>query len=136
MARKVLDVTITEEGRDKGKVFQITELPASESEEWAVTLFLALAKSGIEVPEDVFDSGMAGIAVLGLRALNGLSIYDAKPLLAKMFTCVKIIPDPSKPLVVRALIEDDIEEVKTRMLLRKEIFMLHVNFSIAAANSQ
>ena len=132
MARKVLDITVSAEGRDKGKVFQITEMPASQGERWALKAFLALAKSGVDVPEDIMSSGMAGIAILGLRALSGMSFFEAEPLLVEMFQCVKIIPDPSKPLVVRALIEDDIEEIQTRMMLRKETLMLHVNFSVAA----
>jgi hypothetical protein len=36
MARKSIDVTIPFEGRDKGKVFHIVEMPSLHSERWAM----------------------------------------------------------------------------------------------------
>ena len=95
--------------------------------------FLGLAKSGVEIPENISEAGMAGIATLGFRALSGITFDLLEPLLDEMFECVSLIPDPSRPQVVRALIEDDIEEVGTRLRLRKEVFALHVDFSQAAA---
>lgn len=120
-------------GRDYGKAFFIRELPASQAEKWAARAFLGLAKSGIDIPDDVSNSGLAGIAAMGLRAVGGMQFDLLEPLMDEMFTCVQIIPDPSKPQVVRALIEDDIEEVSTRLQLRKEVFVLHVDFSMAGA---
>lgn len=133
MARKELEVIITAEGRDKGKLFRITEMPASKAEKWAIRTMLALGKSGVELPDDMQSQGMAGIAALGIRALTNLNFEDAEPLLAEMFECVKCIPDPSRPEVSRALVEDDIEEVATRLLLRKDILTLHIDFFTAVA---
>jgi hypothetical protein len=133
--RKTATITIAAEGRDKGKVFQLKELPASQAERWAMKVFLALAKSGVDIPEDVMQSGMAGIAAVGFKALAGMNYYDAEPLMDEMFQCVQAVPDPGKPAVLRNLIEDDIEEVQTRLLLRKEILLLHVNFLPAAGNT-
>lgn len=131
--RKTATITITAAGRDQGKVFSLRELPASQGERWALRVFLALTKSGIEIPDSVQAMGMAGIAVIGLKALGGVSWEVAEPLLAEMFACVKFVPDPSRPEVERALIEDDIEEIATRLRLRKEVFGLHVDFSKAGA---
>ena len=133
MARKVQQVTIDAEGRDKGKVFIIREMPATQAEKWAMRAFLALAKSGVDVPEDVASSGLAGIAALGLRALSGLTFTDAEPLMDEMFSCIQIMPDPTRPDVVRILLEDDIEEIATRLKLRKEVLALHTGFFSAAA---
>lgn len=133
MARKIEQITIKDEGRDKGKVFVIREMPASQAEKWAMRAFLALAKSGVDVPEEVAESGLAGIAVLGLRALSGLTFADAEPLMDEMFSCIQIMPDPTRPEVVRLLLEDDIEEVKTRLHLRKAVLSLHTDFFTAAA---
>jgi hypothetical protein len=133
MARKQLDITIVTEGRDKGKVFQITEMPASKAEKWAIRSMLALGKSGVDVPDDLQAQGMAGIASLGIRALTSLNYDDAEPLLAEMFDCVKCVPDPTRPEVTRALVEDDIEEVATRLSLRKDILSLHIDFFTAVA---
>lgn len=131
--RKTLTVTITAEGRDKGKQYLLTEMSATAAERWAAKAFLGLARSGLEVPEDLASLGLAGIAMIGFRAIGGMQFAEAQALLDEMFGCVQMIPDPSRPEVTRKLVEDDIEEVATRLRLRKEIFGLHVDFSSAGA---
>lgn len=130
-------VAAKEQGRDHGKVFQITEMPASKAEAWALRAFLALAAGNQDIPEldRIRTLGMAGIAILGFKALSGLDYDKAKPLFDEMFDCVRIVPDPSKPEVVRKLVEDDIEDVATRMKLRMEVFSLHTGFSLAGVRS-
>lgn len=59
----------------------------------------------------------------------------AEPLLEEMWACVQIMPDSSKPHVVRNLIEQDIEEIATRIKLRAEVWKLHVDFLKAVAPS-
>ena len=131
--RKTATVTITREGRDKGQVFVIEEMPASQAEKWAARAFIALAKSGVDVPEDIASAGFAGLAVLGLRALGGIDFALAEPLMDEMFQCIRIAESPS---FVRNLTEDDIQEVATRLQLRAEVFALHTGFSMAGAGSQ
>jgi hypothetical protein len=133
MARKTALVTIEAEGRDQGKTFLLQEMPASQAESWAVRVILAAARGGVEIPDDIAQAGLAGVAAMGLKMLGGMHFEDAKPLMDEMFTCVKIVPDSSKPQVVRYLIEDDIEEVVTRLKLRKEVFALHTDFFTIAA---
>ena len=132
MARKTATVTISEDGRDSGKTFFLREMPATQAEKWAIKALIALSKSGVDVPEDIAESGMAGIALIGLKALSGINFSDAEPLLDEMFQCIQLIPDPNRPQVMRGLIDDDIEEVRTRLQLRKEVLMLHINFFTAA----
>jgi hypothetical protein len=133
MARKLSAVTITSEGRDKGKQFLLTEMPATRAEKWALRVFLALAKSGVEVPDDVASMGMAGIAMIGLRSLSGVSFDLAEPLLDEMMTCVQVVPDATRPEIVRKLVESDTEEITTIFKLRQEVLALHVDFSSLAA---
>ena len=135
MARKSITFTVADDNRDKAKVFVLTEMPASKAERWALRALSALAASGMEIPYDVASSGLAGVARMGLQAFGGLEWDKAEPLIAEMFECITIIPDPSKPNVTRALIEDDIEEVATRLKLRIEIFKLHVDFFTAVSPS-
>jgi hypothetical protein len=130
MARKIIDVTINDRGEDK--TFRITELSASAAEAWASQLFFAMANSGIEIPEDLEEMGFAGIMQMGIGALGKLKYEEVKPLLDKMMECVQFYPDPFNKLVVRMLLEEDIEDVQTRLKLRKEIIKLHVDFSKAA----
>jgi len=133
MARKQITITIDTPGRDFGKSYRLTEMPASQAEKWAARAFLALAKSGVEIPDNIAKAGLAGIAAFGLKALGSMDFADAESLMDEMFQCISCIPDLSRPMVVRGLIEDDIEEVSTRVKLRKEVFGLHVNFSMPAA---
>jgi hypothetical protein len=134
MARKTLTYTVTDEGRDKGKVFILTEMAASQAERWALRALSALAASGVDVPDDIATAGLAGVARLGVQAFGGLPWEKAEPLIEEMFKCISILPDPAKPGVTRILIEDDIEEVTTRLKLRIELFKLHMSFFPRGAN--
>jgi len=147
MARRQLTIRIDAPGRDAGKVFILTELPASQAERWALRAFMALGAANVELPDGFELSGLAGLAhVTGSRAEDGLLAAFAKvaltlftrvpfsvaeELLSVMWQCVQIVPDPGNPAVIRALIEDDIEEVGTRLKLRSELLKLHLGFSQA-----
>jgi hypothetical protein len=133
--RKIANYSVTTEGRDKGKLFLITEMSAARSESWATRILLALIGANVELPENFSELGMAGLAELGMRSLSGLKWEVAEPLLAEMMECIQIIPDPSKTHVVRPLIDDDIEEVLTRINLRMEVWKLHMDFLSAVAPS-
>ena len=135
MARNTANYTVTDEGRDQGKVFVLTEMPASRAESWAMRALLALMAGGVEVPPGFDRMGMAAMAEIGIKALVGLKWEVAEPLLAEMWSCVQIMPDPSKPHVVRNLIEEDIEEITTRIKLRAEVWKLHTGFLKAVVHS-
>ena len=134
MARREKDVRITAEGRDKGKIFRITEMPASQAEYWAARAFLAMARSGVDLPDNAVASGMAGLASFGFQAMCHVSFSEAEPLMNEMFACISFVPDEGIP--PRRLIEEDIEEIKTRIDLRAEVLELHTGFSITAALSK
>lgn len=136
MARKVVTITIDLPGRDNGKVFLLTEMSALKAEKWAARALLVLARSNMQVPDDITSTGMAGIAMLGIHALAGVDFTQAEPLLDEMMSCVEYIPDPARPQVKRHPWEDDIEEVRTFIRLREEVLSLHVGFSIAELRSQ
>ena len=135
MARKTKPYRVETEGRDKGKLFLLSEMPSEQAEAWAMRALLALMDSGVDIPENAFELGMAGFAEIGFKALAKLKWEVAQPLLTEMFECVTIIPDPSKTHVSRPLIPDDVEEIATRLHLRMEVFELHTGFSIAAGLS-
>lgn len=130
--RNTADITITAEGRDKGKTFRLTEMSATAAEDWAIRAFLAIARGGMEIPDSVPQS-IAGIAILGFKALSGASYADAKPLLDEMMACVQVVTSSG---AVRKPMEEDIEEVATRLQLRKEVFEVHTGFFERAARSK
>lgn len=144
MARKTKEVEITAEGsRDKGKTFVITELPAAAGEDWALRALRIAQRSGADIPGGV-QAGMAGVAAVGILAVlsGSTDIDELRPLFADMMGCIKRLTD-KKTGFVRALIDqndvegnNDIEEIGTRILLRKEWLNLHLDFSIAEALSK
>ena len=127
MARKVLNYTVTSQDRDHGKTYQITEMPAAQAERWALRAFQALARAGVDIG-DVAEGGMAALAQAGFRAFAALPFYEAEPLLAEMMTCVRFKPDKDRDVVVRDLVDDDMEEISTRLKVRAEVLKLHTDF--------
>lgn len=132
MARRTIEVTIELEGRDKGKVFRITEMSAEAGEDWATRFLLSAAAAGMEVPPEILRMGMAGVAIFGIRALSGLRFDEAKLLGNQLMACIEYFPNPERREVVRKLIADDIEEIMTRFKLKDEVLALHTGFSLAA----
>lgn len=133
---------VIESGRDKGKMFLIKELPASQVERWATRALFVMMNCGVEVPDNLLSAGLAGIAAVGIKSLTKVPYEQAEPLFDEMMTCIAIVPDPRQPLVKRgyegvgAMIEDDIEDVTTRLILRKAVFELHMDFFLGAARSE
>lgn len=134
--RKTEDVIIgSDGGRDAGKKFVITEMPARRAEQWADRAFLALAHSSANLPPGIERAGMAGIAQIA-HLLSGLQFAELAPLMDELLKCAQFVPD-QKQSYVRDILDngaegDDIEEVATRQLLRQRILGLHVNFGLAA----
>lgn len=129
MARKELYYTVSgTKGRDEGKMYHIQEMPASQAEWWAIRAGLAMARNGVELPENFADMGMAAMATTGLGLIAKIPAVEAKPLLEELMACVQSVPNPADKKIARPLIESDTEEVITRLKLRAEVFKLHVDF--------
>lgn len=134
MARKEIFYTVDTKGRDIGKVFFIREMSATQAEWWAIRAGMAMARSGVELPENFADMGIAAMAGTGLKMVSQIPPDEAKPLLDELMECVQCVPDASNQSIKRKLIDDDIEEIATRIKLRMEVFKLHVDFFTAAAS--
>lgn len=132
MARKETFITIDANGRDQGKVFYLKEMAASQAEWWAMRALMAMGRGGVAIPDNLRSMGMAAMAIEGLKAISKIPAEEAKPLLNELMSCVQAVPNPADRTVLRPLIEDDIEEVTTRLNLRAEVFKLHVDFFATA----
>ncbi len=136
--RRVKEITIAESGRDHGKTFLITELPAADAEDWFERATRLLVTTGAEVPSNIFQHGPQGFAVMGIgAALAGLARapwYEVKTLLAEMMACVALRAGPMT--VTGAVMESQIEEIATRLRLREEVLSLHLGFSLRDALSR
>jgi hypothetical protein len=140
----IVIVPASEDNRDSGKQFLLTEWPAARAEKWAVRMFLALKGTGSEIAESSQRLGMVGVAFAGLNAFLRAEVDPdvLEPLLDQMFECVKVIRDPKAvdkdtggPVATDIVSDDDIREIKTRFWLRSEVLKLHTNFSFTDALS-
>ncbi|HEX2753720.1 MAG TPA: hypothetical protein VHP34_11570 [Alphaproteobacteria bacterium] len=128
--RKEIDITISDDGRDFGKVFHIREMPASQAEKWAFRALMAVGKSGVELPDGFAQGGMKNVAILGVYAVMRMNFDDAEPLLDELMGCVSIRPSKD---VIRPVIEEDIDEVATRIKLKQSVLELHTGFSFGGS---
>lgn len=122
MARKVNQFTVEKEGRDKGKTFVITEMSAVQAHEWATKAIFAILNTGIDMPDDLAQMGLPGLAVMGIGAIPNIPHAVAKPLLDELMTCVQIKVEKT----TRALYPDDFEEVTTIFDLQREVLSMHI----------
>ena len=142
MARKTKEITITEENRDHGKVYIVTEMPARQSEWWGLRFLTALCASDVAMPDDLIGTGLAGVAAFGVRAVLGtVGRPEMKELHDEMFdSCITYVTDHAvansirEPQFLRGkggttpMIDDDIEEPQTLRKLREECLRMHLDF--------
>lgn len=126
MALKTKQITI-EHGRDKGRVFLITEMSAAHADNWAMRALIALANGGVDLGGLSPQQGMMGMAGVALDALGRLKADDAIPLLNELLNCVQIIPEGGQPRPLNMNF-NDVEDFTTLWRLRKEVFALHTDF--------
>lgn len=126
MARKQIEITITDEGRDRGKTFQITEMPATEAQEIATQLLVAALNCGMELKGDVFNMGMADLWQAGFSVIEQVPYHFLKPILDRFDRCAMYLDKQTN--FARKLADGDIEEVKTFFKLRAAAIKLHFDF--------
>lgn len=136
MARREIDYVVNDEGRDKGKVFHITEMSSKAAEKWAMRTMRAMLMAGIPVTPEMMAGGVGSLAAMNPSAILNIDIGEVFALGDELMACVKIRPDPSHPELMRTPdAEGDIEEIKTRLNLKLAAYHLIVGFSQAAVPS-
>lgn len=145
MPRKTKRVAIHEEGRDRGKTFELKEMPADQGERWATRAVLAIANAGAKLPEGALDAGgLAGleitwrnVLVVGMQAMQGLTDAAVRPLLEELKPCITFIPPvhgaPAQPIFPGE--DSQVEEIRTWYTLYFEYVQLLVGFSLVGAVS-
>jgi hypothetical protein len=93
MPRKESDFDATY-GRDAGKKFKLTEMSAEAAFDWGTKALLAMAKSGVDIPADIEERGMAGVAVVAIRAVGGLEFMAVSSLKKELLACVQVYTNP------------------------------------------
>lgn len=134
MPRKITKITITEEGRDKGKSFVLNELAADQAERWFIRALFAISKSDADVTPEMIAGGAATFAMWGIPALLQADYREVEPLLDEMWQCVQYQHAPNIPLQsISEGVNSPIEEVSTRFALRIAVLQLHLGFFIPEA---
>jgi len=135
--RRTKEVTITEEGRDKGKTFLLTEMPAEEGELWATLAMDLLQRAGFIISKETKEAGMSGLAVTAqpFTFATGRALQD--PALDTMWRYVQYQPKKADAPPQKLFEGDDcqIEEWTTRLKLRVEFVQLHTGFFSRGARS-
>ena len=151
MARKTKTVVI-ESGRDNGKSFLVTEMPVTKADKWANTALLAMMRGGVDVGGVNFDligntlmpsdapkidvsGGMLELARISIAGLGNVTETVGQSLLDQLIEdCVQVVPTGGTARSMQS-IDDEIEDLKTLWTLRKEAFILHIDF-LADGSSQ
>ena len=135
MARKEVDFVISDEGRDKGKVFHIVEMSAMRAEKWGWKALQAAQKGGVIIDDSILSMGMQAVAAVGISGIMNAPFHEIEPLMDEIMGCVTIKPDPRNLDIKRPILEEDIEEWKTMLNLRVEVLKLHTGFFQPGAQS-
>ncbi len=141
--RETILYVVEDENRDKGKQFLVTEMSAADGERWAKDALHALAQSGVDLPEDYSKLTVAGVASIGFKMLASVPGDVMNDITDRLMNCVEYIPDPDQPDIKRGgkpprpqMLEDDIEEVMTRLKLKGVVFKLLTGFLKAAVSQR
>lgn len=142
MARRTVNVTIEQEGRDKGKVFVLTEMPATVGEKWAMQLMYLIAQAGVAaaLTSEAMAAGMSGLAAMLPEAQGAMALTLARALgdvtLESWWDCVRYQHAPNQPLQpINQGAACQIEEIATITQLRMEVVKLHTDFFSDASPS-
>jgi hypothetical protein len=131
MARRTKTITIPhkeKDNRDEGKTFFLQEMGAVQAEKWAMRVLIAISGPGTKIPN---KAGLASLAEAGMSLftmLGNIRWEQAEPLLNEMMQCVM---RKESATVIRPLVEEDIDEITTLLMLRREVLELHLGFSLA-----
>lgn len=120
MARKTATIVIDAEGRDKGKQFLVTEMSAVDGERIALRIFQMLCASGVDL--DLNTASARDVAHMVFSAMSQLQPEQIEEIGDKLMECVQYLSPDGK--TTRRLVAGELEEISSRLLLKKEAFML------------
>jgi hypothetical protein len=143
--RREKRVAITSEGRDKGKVFLIREMPAFQAERWANRMILALLDANAKrASKDMQDGGLSALSVMmptslagSIKWLAGINYTGVEDLLNEQVACMFYVPNVpgAQPQELYTGELSQVEEIETIWELRSEWLLLHLGFLLAGGES-
>lgn len=125
---KTKEVTITAEGRDKGRQYLLTEMPALKAERWARRAVMAMSRQELDIRAEVAALGMWGFVLGGMQALAAGDVDQVDQLMDEMLPQIQIVEEK----ITRPIQGDgDVWEIATYKTLRQELIELHLGFTLA-----
>lgn len=122
MARKEIEIKI-EEGRDAGKTFKITEMPAVQMDKWVTKAVGILGKNGASVV-DIASLSFTTLVVSLMKS----DTEEASQLFDELLACASFIKDGVAVSMKGTMIDSVIEEWSTLMRLKNESLKLNLGF--------
>lgn len=113
---------VIESGRDKGKKFKITEMPATKMDKWATKALLILGKQGT-----AFNLAQLDLEEL-LRGLSNADYAGVEPLLEELLSCASFERDGVSMTMTSSIADGIIEDWTTLFRLRIEALKLNLGF--------
>ena len=120
--RKETEITI-EEGRDKGKEFKITEMPATQADRWVTKTLCLFGHSGQSF-NVLAKMPLSGI----LDAFSKVDYEKAEPLLNELLACASFKKDGIFVAMKGSMVDSVVEDWTTIFRLRIEALKLVVGF--------
>lgn len=123
-----------EEGRDMGKTFVVTEMPASKLEKWSARALLALFNGHVPatVAEQARGSNATALAGVVMSGLNGVSWEQVEPLYDELLTYAHRIPDTARPAdripLNKNNVDAHIQDMGTLLRLRAAVLEVCFDF--------
>jgi len=130
MARKTTVITISDDGRDKGKKFRINEPPCYQIDNMVTRAVFGLGRAGVTIPAEIIQLGAAPTAYFIGTQFNKLPWRLGLQLADELMACVQRV----ETKLDRSLVEEDIEELTTRLKLKGEVLKLIFGFFAIAAS--
>lgn len=131
MARKEIEITI-EEGRDAGKTFKITEMPATQANIWMMKMLGILGKAGIQI------SSLNHLDMMEvINVISAAGYEQAEPLLSELLECASFKKDGALvSLKSQNIIDSVIEDWITISRLQMESLRLNLGFLVEEEGSE
>lgn len=121
--RKEIEITI-DGGRDAGKTFKITEMPAFQADKWATKALCLVGKTGCSII-DLFNKMESGEV---LDILGRIGYEGVEPLFEELLNCCSFKKDGVYVPMKASMIDSVVEDWTTIFRLRREAYKLIMSF--------
>ena len=128
----IIEIT---EGRDKGKVFYVQEMPLKRLEKWCGRALVAML--GGDIPADIAHTAQVSSAAAFMQVFRGglkaLRWEDAEPLWDALLPCIYVLPkgrEEAKIQLTDSNLEAHICDLTTIVRLRMAVLDCSLGFFI------